>query len=271
MAGGGAQGISWPDDFCRALADDGFRVVRYDHRDTGRSTGGDHAQRPYDLTALAVDAAEVVRRLGAVDAHVVGQSMGGMLAQLLAVQEPEVVRSLALLSSSPDANGRVGKRPRTGLPGPGRAMLDHVATMAVAPPRTPEDRVAADVAGWRVLVGPQAPFGEAYWRDPVERSTRRAETPGASGYHVQALDRTPPLSPAVAGIGVPTLVVHGECDAVFPPEHGRALASAIPAARLVEIAGTGHIFPPEWSSRIIGLLREHLQEAVARGGSVVGP
>ncbi|WP_055492178.1 alpha/beta fold hydrolase [Streptomyces sp. TP-A0356] len=102
--GGTAPGIVWPDELCRLLAVDGYFVARYDHRDTGRSGKSDGE---YDLSAPASDAAEVIAGLGLGRAHVVGPSFGGMVAQLLALDRPELVWSLVLLSSSPDANGDV--------------------------------------------------------------------------------------------------------------------------------------------------------------------
>jgi pimeloyl-ACP methyl ester carboxylesterase len=258
VMGGTAQGIVWPDELCRLLAASAYHVVRYDHRDTGRSSKCDH---DYDLSALAADAADVVAGLGLGPAHVVGQSLGGMAAQLLALQHPELVRSLVLLSSSPDANGDVSLLPETGLPGPLRPMLDRVAELTANPPTTREAKLDAAVAGWRVLVGPAAPFSEPYWRELVERAMRRAGEPDTAGQHLRALDRTPPLTARIGGIEVPTLVVHGEQDPVFPVEHGRELCRAIDGARLVELAGLGHIFPPQWSTIIHRLVLEHLRQA----------
>lgn len=263
VMGGTAQGIAWPDDLCRRLVGSGYRVVRYDHRDTGMSSKTDYERFPYDLSALAADAADVITGLGLAPAHVVGQSMGGMVAQLLALRDPCLVRSLVLLSCSPDANADVSLAPETGLPGPRQAMLDHVAALTEAPPTTPLDHVMAAVAGWRVLVGPTAPFSEPYWRDLVERSKRRTDDPEAAGNHLRALDRTPPLTARIGAIRVPTLVVHGRQDNVFPVEHGRALCRAIANARLVELDDMGHIFPPQWCSDVHALVLEHLRRAEA--------
>ncbi|MFI1889377.1 alpha/beta fold hydrolase [Streptomyces jumonjinensis] len=261
IMGGTAQGIVWPDELCWMFADSACHVVRFDHRDTGRSSKCEYG---YDLSALAEDAADVITGLGLAPAHVVGQSVGGMAAQLLALHHPVLVRSLVLLSSSPDANGDVNLPPVSGLPGPLRPMLDLAAALTVNPPATREARLEAAVAGWRVLVGPAAPFREPYWRDLVERAMRRAPEPDTAGQHLRALDRTPPLTARIAGIRVPTLVVHGGQDPVFPVEHGSELVRAIAGARLVEIAGLGHIFPPEWSATIHALVLEHLRQVESR-------
>ncbi|MEU3840454.1 alpha/beta fold hydrolase [Streptomyces sp. NPDC028635] len=258
VMGGTVPGIVWPDELCRLLAADGYFVVRYDHRDTGRSG---KSRDEYDLSVPASDAAEVITGLGLGRAHVVGQSFGGMVAQLLALERPGLVRSLVLLSSSPDANGDVSRPPRTGLPGPRPAMVDRVARLSASPPRGPEELLAAAVDGWRVLVGPAVPFDRAYWEDLVRRVMARGELPDTSGRHLTALDRTPPLTGRLPALDVPTLVVHGEQDPVFPPEHGEELRRVIPRARLWRIAGMGHIFPPHWSPLIRELIVDHLRRS----------
>lgn len=256
VAGGTSQGIVWPDRLCRALAESGYRVVRYDHRDTGKSSASDE---PYGIADLAVDTADVIRGLDLGASHVVGVSVGGMVAQHLALDAPALVRSLVLLSSSPDANGDVDRAPETGLPAPHQVMLDHVASLRRDPPATPEATIDAAVRGWRVLVGPTAPFDEGYWRDLVIRTMNRARDPRTAGRHLEALDRTPANVDRLDAIVAPTLVVHGDQDYVLPAEHGRALARGIPGARLIEVEGLGHTFPPEWADRLHALIIEHLQ------------
>ncbi|MCT9004132.1 alpha/beta fold hydrolase [Streptomyces sp. NPDC054766] len=256
VMGGTAPGIVWPDELCRLIAADGYFVVRYDHRDTGRSGKSDGE---YDLSTLAADAADVIVGLGLGSAHVVGQSVGGMVAQLLALDRPELVRSLVLLSSSPDANGDVRLPPRTGLPGPRPPMLERAARLTACPPRGPEECLAAAVDGWRVLVGAAVPFDQAYWVDLVRRVMARGHEPDTSWRHTAALDRTPPLTGRIAALDVPTLVVHGEQDPVLPLEHGEELHRVIRRARLWRIAGMGHIFPPHWSSTIRSLVVDHLR------------
>ncbi|MGX1541632.1 alpha/beta fold hydrolase [Streptomyces adustus] len=256
VMGGTAPGIVWPDELCRLIAADGFFVVRYDHRDTGRSGKSDGE---YDLSTLAADAADVIVGLGLGAAHVAGQSAGGMVAQLLALDRPELVRSLVLLSSSPDANGDVRLPPRTGLPGPRPPVLERVARLTASPPQGPEESLAAAVDGWRVLVGDTVPFDQVYWGDLVRRVLARGQGPDTAWRHAVALDRTPPLTGRIAALDVPTLVVHGERDPVLPLEHGEELHRVIPRARLWRIAAMGHIFPPHWSSAIGSLVVDHLR------------
>ncbi|MBP0458774.1 alpha/beta fold hydrolase [Streptomyces montanisoli] len=255
VMGGGAQGIVWPDELCVLLATAGHYVVRYDHRDTGLSA---RSAVGYGMPELAADAAAVITGLGLAGAHVVGQSMGGMVAQLLALDHPGLVRSLTLLSSSPDANGDACRPPVSGLPGPRAPMLDHVARLRAVPPSTAEEECAAAVDGWRVLLGPSVPFDRAYWEGLVARARERDTRPDTAGRHTAALDRMPPLTERIRSLDVLALVVHGEEDPVFPLEHGTALHRALPHSRLRRIAGMGHLFPPHWSPILGELITDHV-------------
>ncbi len=242
IMGATAPGIVWPDELCRLLAAAGYYVVRYDHRDTGRS--GKSADE-YDLATLAADAAAVTTGLGVGPAHVVGQSAGGMVAQLLALTRPELVSSLVLLSTAANPNP-------DGPPPP---------PQPTPPPAPPEEPGIAAVAGWRTLVGPNAPFDQAYWGNLVERVAARGSAPDTSGRHLTAMARTPSLFGRITALRVPTLVVHGDRDPVFSLELGEALHRAIPRAQFRCIPGMGHIFPPQWSPLISRLITNHLRLA----------
>ncbi|MCW2642305.1 MAG: alpha/beta hydrolase fold [Dactylosporangium sp.] len=258
IMGGMAQAIMWPDAFCRDLAHAGHLVVRYDHRDTGRSSSLDAELQPYDLDHLAEDAAEVIRQVIGGPAHVVGQSAGGMMAQLLALDTPELVRSLVLLSSSPDASGAL-RRPAASEPLDAEpVVIEYSGPLECQPPRAPQTAIEAQVAGWRNLVGTHAPFDEPYWRALIERAARRTQPPDTAGNHAGALSRSRPRTHRLGDIGVPTLVIHGRRDPLLPIEHGRALAAGIPGATMVEIDDLGHVFPPQWLPRLRDLILGHL-------------
>ncbi|MFF8554246.1 alpha/beta fold hydrolase [Streptomyces sp. NPDC015501] len=256
VMGATAPGLVWPDELCRLLAAAGYHVVRYDHRDTGRSGKSAAA---YDLSTLAADAAAVLAGLGTGPAHVVGQSAGGMVSLLLALGRPGLVRSLVLLSSSPGADAGP-PRPRTGPPDPSGPQAGPPGTAARERRAAgAEARRATAVEGWRGLVGAAVPFDRAYWTDLVDRVAEHSREPDTSSRHLTAMARTPALTARLTALRVPTLVVHGEQDPVFPVEHGEALCRAIPDARLRRIPGMGHIFPPHWSSTIGALIVDHLR------------
>jgi len=247
IMGGSAQGINWPDTLVDRLVGRGVQVIRYDHRDTGRSSVVDFDEHPYGLAELAGDALAVLDAYGLPSAHLVGSSMGGVLAQWLAVHEPARVRSLTLLSSTVMGHdpGPVWQRAWAGepadpddLPPPATSFLRHLADSSNVPPG-----VEADVATFRVMNGDVLPFDELAVRSLLERCWARAVDPSAAAHHGLAGRRlTPDLFAPLSSITAPTLVVHGEQDPIYPPGHGTALAAAIPGARLRIVPGMGHVF-----------------------------
>lgn len=245
IMGSAAQGISCPDSLVARLVARGVQVIRFDHRDTGRSSVVDFDAHPYAIADLAADCLAVLDDYGLPAAHLAGASMGGMIAQWLAVHEPARVRSLTLLTSSPMgyrpgpawARAQAGEPPAPGdLPPPSPRFLAHLA--AGMPPG-----VESDVALFRVFNGPVRPFDEPAARAMLESALSRATDPAAAGHHHRAgqtfaPDRLAPLS----SITAPTTIVHGDQDPVFPLGHGAALAAAIPGARLHVVPGMGHVF-----------------------------
>ena len=246
IMGSAAQGFTCPDALVGRLVAGGRQVIRYDHRDTGRSSVVDYDRQPYGLADLAADAVAVLDAYRLPSAHVAGMSMGGMIAQWLAVHEPARVRSLTLISATPMGYdlGRFWRRAMAGLPAdpgvpppPTRRFLRHLSASAGTPPG-----VEADVALFRVMNGDVRPFDEPAARAMLERCWARATDPAAAAHHERAVqvmgpDRLVPLS----AITAPTTVVHGDQDPIYPPGHAEALAAAIPAARLHVVEGMGHI------------------------------
>jgi pimeloyl-ACP methyl ester carboxylesterase len=239
IMGSAAQGISCPDALVARLVARGVQVIRFDHRDTGRSSVVDFDAHPYALADLGADCLAVLDGYGLPAAHVAGLSMGGMIAQWLAVHEPARVRSLTVLTSSPmgyrPGPARAGEPAADDLPPPSPEFLAHVA--AGLPPG-----VESDVALFRVFNGPVRPFDEPAARAMLELSLSRATDPAAAANHNRAgltfaPDRLAPLS----SITAPTAIVHGDQDPIFPLAHGEALAAAIPGAHLHVVRGMGHI------------------------------
>jgi pimeloyl-ACP methyl ester carboxylesterase len=230
----GASGsmLWWEEDFCRLLAGPGRFVIRYDHRDTGRSVTYEAGRPGYTSADLVADAAGVLDGYGLPAAHVVGVSMGGALAQLLALDFPDRVRSLVLISTSRAVSGR-GE-----LPSSTEEFARFVATATVdwSDPASVTEYL---VDYSRVLSGGRRPFDEPAVRELVRREVERARDLAAAGNHELLADdgrSHPPLS----SIAAPTLVVHGTADPMFPPEHGQALAGEIPGAQLLSLEGAGH-------------------------------
>ena len=244
IMGSAAQGISCPDALVGRLVERGVQVIRFDHRDTGRSSVVDFDTHPYSMVDLARDCLAVLDGHGLESAHVAGASMGGMLAQWLAVHAPRRVRCLTVMSSSPMGHDQrpALARARAGqpadpadLPPPSPAFLAHQA--AGMPPG-----VESDVALFRLFNGPVRPFDEPAARAMLELALSRATDPAAAANHHRAVWRdAPDLRAPLSSITAPTAIVHGDQDPVFPLAHGEALAAAIPGAVLHVVPGMGHV------------------------------
>ena len=244
IMGLGAQMISWPDDFCTQLADRGFHVIRYDNRDSGLSTWMEDAGRPdmaaafsgnpqpaYHLDDLADDAVGLLDALGIGAAHIVGASMGGFIAQLVAINHPDRVLSLTSIMSGPSWTEAVPPKP------------EGLEVLIVTPPTTREERIKQDMAARRALLGPGDPFDEIYERARAERAIDRAYYPPGVGRQLVAVLAAEARLERLKNVRVPTLVIHGVDDVLVPVENGRLVAAAVPGARLIEFEGMGHDLP----------------------------
>lgn len=240
IAGGGQSMVWWEDAFCARLAGGGRYVVRYDHRDTGRSTSWPAGEPGYGSRDLATDPLHVLDSLGVERAHVVGMSMGAGIAQFLALDHGERVRSLVLAESSPAGPGNADN----GLPPPTVAVAASFTDPDPEPDWSDRDAVVA----YRVAV--ERPYTGGLGLDEprvrrlaaleVDRTTDMA----ASLTNHFVLDDGWSLRDRLGGITAPTLVLHGTTDPLFPLEHGEALAREIRHARLVPLVGVGHEIPP---------------------------
>lgn len=244
IMGSAAQAVSCPDELVARLIERGVQVIRFDQRDTGRSSVVDFDAHPYTISDLARDCLAVLDGYGLDSAHVAGASLGGMLAQWLAVHASDRVRSLTVMSSSPMGHDPrpVWDRARAGepadpddLPPPTPAMFAHWA--ADTPPGS-----ESDVELFRVFNGPVRPFDEAAARAMLELAASRAVDPAAAANHHRAVwIDDPSLNAPLSSITAPTAIVHGDQDPMYPLGHGEALAAAIPGAILRVVPGMGHV------------------------------
>jgi pimeloyl-ACP methyl ester carboxylesterase len=239
----------WEEGFCRMLADGGRFVIRYDHRDTGRSITHEPGRPEYTGADLVADAAGVLAAYGIPAAHVVGVSAGGALAQLLALEFAERVRSLVLISTS------FAVSTDRALPPPTQEFARFVAAVEVdwSDPGSVNEYL---VDYSRVLAGGARPFDEAALRAlarrDVERSRRFASAQNHDLLHHEEQSHEP-----LSSISTPTLVIHGTADPMFPLEHGEALAQEIPGATLLRLEGAGHgVSRADWEA-IAGAIVEH--------------
>ena len=249
VAGLGGSMLWWDEMFCATLAARGRFVIRYDQRDTGRSVTYPAGRPGYSGADLVADAAGVLDAYGIRAAHVVGVSAGGALAQVLAVDDPGRVLSLVLISTS-----FVVGDDRAPLPGPTEELTRFWGTPM---PDSADRDAALDhlVAYQRLLTGGRRPFDDAFARDLVRRDMERARSHPSAGNH-ELIEGAAPREP-VSAISAPTLVVHGTADPLFPVEHGEALATAIPGARLLLLDGAGHGVEPADREMLAAATADH--------------
>lgn len=247
--GAAASMVGWEAELCARLAAGGRFVIRYDQRDTGRSTTTRGGRPTYDMRDLAQDAVGILDALGIARAHVVGRSMSGGTALVLAVDHPDRVASVTFVSTTTGDDD---------LPGP---TAEFLAADSEPPPPT-DDRDAW--TAWVIEVirayhGSSTLFDEEHVRRHVEIDMARALDPAAGSNHF-AIETPGPRGGGFGDITAPTLVVHGELDPVFPLAHGRALRDAVPGARLVVLEGAGHELPPARWDEFVAALLDHTAE-----------
>lgn len=260
LIGSGTTGmLTWADDLCADLAAAGRYVVRYDVRDTGRSVTYETGKPEYDLRVLAADAAGLLDALGLDRAHVVGFSVGGWIAQLLALDHADRVASLTLISTRAIAHGRCDPD----LPDHSPELMAHFRS--VNPPDWSDRDAVLDhlVGAERVFAGSHLYDGRAR-RDVLARVVDRGANLASSTVNISFTDPGPRWRERLGGVRVPTLVLHGTEDPFFPYGNGEVLAAEIPGARLLSLEGTGHELAPADRPRLVAAILDQS----ARDGSV---
>ncbi len=262
IMGLGAQMILWHEEFCQQLAARGFRVIRFDNRDVGQSSWLDHLgvpdimavmtaalarqpiTSPYLLRDMAADTAGLLDGLHIDKAHVVGASMGGMIAQSVAMDFPARVRTLTSIMSS------------TGNPDLPQAKPEAMAVLLAPPPTGRAEAIERAVTVFRTIGSPGFPFDEADVRDRAARSFDRGFNPAGVVRQLVAIVASGNRKEALHSVRVPTLVIHGKDDPLVPLPAGEDTATAIPGAELLAIPGMGHDLPrPIWPQVIDAITR----------------
>ncbi|MGR6916479.1 alpha/beta fold hydrolase [[Actinomadura] parvosata] len=272
IMGSMSQGVLWPDEFVGRLTAGGRRVIRYDHRDTGRSRTYDFENEPYTWEDIKNDVYRVMDAHGLDSAHLVCHSAGGLLGQLVAVERPERVRTLTVIGSSPlggDEGGVIMRalmgqpQPEGSLPEPTPAFVDFFRALIAAPPATSRrERIETMIAEQRVLHGDALPFDEDAARRLQERVYDRARDLDAVVNHRLAAAARPDFEPVgvLHKVKAPTLVIEGTHEPA-KPGHGALIAAGIPGARLLMIEGMGHTLPPEVHEELADAVLAHTAAA----------
>ena len=267
IMGFAAQMTMWPTALCEALAARGFRVIRFDNRDIGLSThlshlpvpnppelfarrmSGQPVEAPYALDDMAADAAALLGALGVGKAHIVGASMGGMIAQLVAINHPQVTRSLVSIMST------------TGRPDLPPGKPEAMAAL-MTPPKSDSraDRIEAGLHVLKVLGSPAYPDPDDVLLANVTAAIDRAPyDPAGVARQMGAIVAAAPRNDGLKGLHVPALVLHGEDDPIIPVEAGRDTAASIPGAKLVTVPGMAHDF----SAALVPVYLKHIGDFVA--------
>ncbi|WP_158816354.1 alpha/beta fold hydrolase [Methylocapsa sp. S129] len=272
IMGYAAQLTLWPEPMCRGLADKGFRVIRFDNRDVGKSTHlmeepapdsavlmnklmtGQPFEIPYSLDDMAADAVGLLDAIGIEQAHIVGASMGGMIAQLVAVNHPSRARSLISIMST---TGRRDLPP---------AKPEVMAALVTPPASTRrDDLIESAVRTWRVIGSPGYPRTDTEIRKLAEEEVDRTPyEPTGFARQMAAIIAAPPRNEILKGVRAPTLVIHGADDPLLPVAGGEDTAASIPGAELIVIPGAGHEFPDSLISTYVRHIGDFVSKVEAR-------
>ncbi len=269
IMGLGSQMVAWEEAFCEQLAAAGHYVIRFDNRDVGLSTkfesagapdvtqvmaavaAGQSVETPYSVDDMADDVAGLLDALRIERAHVCGASMGGMIAQTVAIRHPGRLHSMTSIMST------------TGSPEVPPAKPDAMAVLLEPPVFEREAHIEAGVRTWKIIGSPGFPFDEARIRGRLARSFDRCHHPAGGTRQLAAVIAHGNRKPALGSVATPTLVIHGVDDPLVPVEGGHDTAGAIPGAELLLIEGMGHDLPREVWDRIVSAISGHTEKAQA--------
>jgi pimeloyl-ACP methyl ester carboxylesterase len=267
VMGLGVQMLGWPEGLCELLVDRGFRVVRFDNRDVGRSTKieggpppdvmaaamGDTRSASYTLDEMADDCVGLLDHLGVEAAHVVGVSQGGMICQALAIRHPGRVLSLVSIMSS------------TGDRAVGQPHPEAMPALLTSPPADREGYAEFVVGAFRAIGSPGFGANEEQLRELARASFDRGYHPAGTARQLLAILASGDRTQALGSLDVPTVVIHGTDDPLIDVSGGKATAAAIPGARLELIEGMGHDLPRELWPRFVDLIVDNAARARTLG------
>jgi pimeloyl-ACP methyl ester carboxylesterase len=269
VMGLGGQMIAWDEGLCNQLAEQGLYVIRFDNRDVGLSSkideagqpdlmevltayhGGEAVKIPYTIDDMADDAIGLLDALNIEKAHICGMSMGGMIAQIMAIRFPSRVSSLISIMSG------------TGDPELPQGNPEVMALFGVPAPAEREAYIEYGIMMNRAMMGPKIVPGEQLLRLMAERAYDRCYYPQGKTRQIVAAATAGNRTQALKSVTAPTLVIHGSEDPVLPVEHSKATADAIPGAELVVIEGMGHGWAPELYTRLVDVIAVHTRKTGA--------
>ncbi|NCF71590.1 MAG: alpha/beta fold hydrolase [Chlamydiales bacterium] len=261
------QGILWPDSLCEKLALEGYFVIRYDHRDVGQSSSFNFVREPYDLKALKEDAVLILDHYNIQAAHIVGVSMGGIIGELMAIEDSNRVESLTLIMSTHDLStffkSMTGKKHSVdaSLPPPSDQFLKYLKKKMKTKGGSEEEKINLVLEGWKICNGDHLSFPTEDMYALQKKVRHRARNLKAAFNHIFALFISDlQFDKHLKDVSIPTLVIHGRQDPCLPVEHGESLSKLIENSQLEVVEEMGHFLVPELSEKISHLICHHVDQ-----------
>ena len=260
ITGSAGQAILWNKNFCQNLAKAGYHIIRFDNRDTGKSSGIDYDSHPYILKDMAEDIIAILDHFKIKKAHIIGSSMGGYIAQKLAFYYPSHVATLCLFMTSINSLALRGIKGAGDLPGHDLEIMNQISDLYKIPRLTLEDRINTLIQTWQIFNGKKAEFSYDEWYPIAQESYKRAKTKNAVKNHRLAVsnsiaDRTEQLK----DIDIPTLIIHGKEDQIIDPQHAYYAQKHIPNSKLVIIDKMGHLLSSLFIAEVEDAVLKHIK------------
>ncbi len=261
IAGAAGQGILWNKSFCEKLAEESYFVIRFDHRDTGKSSSVDYKTNPYNLLNMAEDVVKILDKFAIKKAHVIGMSMGGYIAQFLAKFFPERIKSVVLFMTTINSLALRGIRKISKLPGQDAAVISEIAKIYQQPRINLDDKIKSLVETWRLFNGEGVFFPDKECYAMAADSYTRAIGKNAMKNHRLAVlhseaDRTEYLKK----ITQPVLIIHGALDPIIRVQHAVYTKECIPSAKLCIVNKMGHLFTSPFNNQILDVILNSFAE-----------
>jgi pimeloyl-ACP methyl ester carboxylesterase len=260
IAGAAGQSILWNYQFCLHIAQSGYFVIRFDNRDTGQSSAVNYIDNPYNLDHMAEDAMAILDHLKISKAHIVGSSMGGYVAQIIAINYKERVNSLVLLMSTINSSSLRGIKGHNSLPGHNFEAIREIAEISKIPRISLKDKIKSLTDMLRVFNGKEAhfPYDELYQLS--EKSYNRAKSRNAVRHHRLAILNSPPdRTQSLKKVDLPILIIHGKMDPIIPVEHAYYGKDHLSQAKLLIIEKMGHVLSSMFTDQVAESILEHIK------------
>lgn len=265
IIGAGSQCKLWPEEFCKKLADGGYFVVRYDHRDTGKSNSINYQDSPYTIMDLSRDAIAVLDSFDIQSAHIVGFSMGGQIAQFIGAYFPEYAQTITLMATSTSFkegfNAFEGKLTPDGLSPPKEHYVKWATRAINVDQQSLEEKIQDFLTSWKFLNGDKVAFDEELYKQMAIESYSRSELYNPYPNHALAMQASyEEHKNAPRLIKASTLIIHGKEDPVFGIDHAHSLNKEIQKSQLIIIDDMGHNLNTKFFGQIISLIKNHVNQ-----------